>query len=227
MCLSVSVPMLVSPVGAAAAQSCLCAGPEKGWWHTPWKPPPYSCYTSYRSPSGTASSVGDQREVEDAVGTILYTNIVVYQVSNIVYQVVSIEVCGCYAQIYVCLVYVFIPCVYREAVCWCMCLTLSLTPALTVCPLRSSLPFPCQVTSAVSSSLLPKITQAWSSDRARWTSRSPRTWQAATTAKATPELSSFVPVQNNTSFCFVIVLPSMFEHKRVLSFSWSGHVCSS
>ena len=29
----------------------------------------------------------------------------------------------------------------------------------------------------------------------RWTSRRPRAWQAPTTAKATPELSSLVPVE--------------------------------
>lgn len=75
-------------------------------------------------------------------------------------------------------------------------LTFSFTPAATVCPRRSSLPFPCQVTSAVSSPVLPKITQAWSSDSARWTSFRLRTWQAATTANATPELSNFVPGWN-------------------------------
>lgn len=73
--------------------------------------------------------------------------------------------------------------------------TRSATPALTVWPLRSSLPLPCQVTSAVCSPLGPNTTQAWSSDRARWTSRRPRAWQAPTTAKATPELSSLVPVE--------------------------------
>lgn len=78
----------------------------------------------------------------------------------------------------------------------CSWLTFSFTPAVTVCPRRSSLPLPCQVTSAVSSPFLPKMTQAWSSDSARWTSFSPNTWQAAITANATPELSSLVPEAN-------------------------------
>lgn len=95
-------------------------------------------------------------------------------------------------------------------------LTFSLTPAVTVCPRLSSLPFPCQVTSAVSSPFLPKITQAWSSDSARCTSFRPRTWQAATTANATPELSSLVPGSNETKNYLHQILYSLllYPHKN-------------
>uniref|UniRef100_A0A6B0UHA3 Putative secreted protein n=1 Tax=Ixodes ricinus TaxID=34613 RepID=A0A6B0UHA3_IXORI len=62
-------------------------------------------------------------------------------------------------------------------------------------PRRSSLPLPCQVTSAVSELSGPKVTQAWSSERARWTSVQPSAWQAATTANATPKQSSLLPVR--------------------------------
>ena len=48
-------------------------------------------------------------------------------------------------------------------------------------------------TSAVSSPSSPKTTHAWSSDNARWTSLSSRSWQAATTAYATPKQSSLFP----------------------------------
>ena len=62
-------------------------------------------------------------------------------------------------------------------------------------PRLSSLPFPCQVTSAVSVAVCPKTTQAWSSDNARCTSLKPRVWQIATTAYATPKQSKRFPAK--------------------------------
>ncbi len=62
-------------------------------------------------------------------------------------------------------------------------------------PRLSSFPLPCQVTSAVEVPSLPNTTQAWSSDSARWIPGAPSSWQAATTAKATPKQSSLFPVR--------------------------------
>ena len=55
----------------------------------------------------------------------------------------------------------YLPATYNQDV---LALTIS-----TGWPLLSSFPFPCQVTSAVSVPFFPKTTQAWSSDKAKWT----------------------------------------------------------
>ena len=55
----------------------------------------------------------------------------------------------------------YLPATYNQDV---LALTIS-----TGCPLLSSFPFPCHVTSAVSVPFFPKTTQAWSSDKAKWT----------------------------------------------------------
>jgi len=65
---------------------------------------------------------------------------------------------------------------------------------------------PCQVTSAEYCRSSPKTTQAWSSDRAKCTSSYPNTWNAATTANATPKQSSLLPKIIKTRLSFNLLL---------------------